>query len=158
MLVNVVRPILQYANIHRFIERATCMLTSHIIDELSCPFNKAKGWGAADPIIVAEGNHCIVPAAFDIDRKIITPTRRDPLSAWRFIIPVLFDGKVVDPLLRTVSLLLCPYCMRVLKAIEVNSRAVVEPEGSPLPCLGLKVSPLSVNPTLPYNIYSLVSS
>jgi hypothetical protein len=70
----------------------------YIIDELSCPFNKAKGWRAADPIIVAEWNHCIVPAAFDTDRKIITPARRDPLSAWRFIIPVLFDGKVVDPL------------------------------------------------------------
>jgi|GEM_PF-3631787 len=158
MLVNVVRPILQYANIHRFIDRATHMLTSHTIDELSCPFNKAKGWRAADPIIVAEGNHCIVPAAFDIDRKIITPARGDPLPARRFIIPVLSDGKVVEPLQRTVRLLICTYFMCVLKAIEVNPRTVVEPERSPLPCLGLKVSPLSVNPTLPYNINSLVSS
>ena len=52
MLVNVVPPIFQYANIHWFIERATHMLTSYTIDEL--PFNKTKGWRAADPIIVAE--------------------------------------------------------------------------------------------------------
>ena len=54
MLVNVVRPIFRHANIHGFIERATQTLTSYTIDELSCPFNKTKGWRAADPIIVAE--------------------------------------------------------------------------------------------------------
>jgi hypothetical protein len=73
------------------------MLTSHAIDELSCPFYKAKSWRAAYPIIVAEGSHCIMCAAFYIDRKIITPTSGDPLAIRRFIIPVLLDSKVVEP-------------------------------------------------------------
>jgi hypothetical protein len=73
------------------------MLTTHTIDELSCPFYKAKIWRAAYPIIVAEGNHCIMSVAFYIDRKIITPASGDPLPIRRFIIPVLLESKVVEP-------------------------------------------------------------
>ena len=139
-------------------DRASYFLTRDIIDKLSYSFKKAIWSRDANPIILANRNNCIMHAAFDVGRKVITPAKWHPLSVWRFSISILCDCKVVKPLKWAIWLLICHYFMFILEAIEISPCTIIESKWTPFPCVGFKVAPLAIYPTLSSNIDSPVGS
>src|SRR6266851_3472682 len=152
MLVGTIRRILHDANVHRLGNRDSNRLSGVVIDEARRTFEEDIVRVLVD-IELAKRLQRVVTAALHLDRELIAPTPRQPYSLLgRSEIAVLADDKGVQPLRGAVGLLAGRDLVAVGKVVQIDPGAVGEAQRGPLPGLGQKVSPLTVDPPLPGHV------
>src|SRR5260370_39539202 len=149
MLVGGIRRILHDANVHRLGNRYSNRLSCVVIDEARRTFEEGIVRVLVD-IELAKRLQRVVATALHLDGELIAPAPRQPYSLLgRPEIAILVEEKGVQPLRRTVGLLVGRDLVAVGEIVQVDSGAVGKAQRGPLPGVSQEVTPLAVDPPLP---------
>src|SRR6266851_1708633 len=152
MLVGGIRRILHDANVHRLSNRYSNRLSCLVIDEARRTFEEGIVRVLVD-IELAKRLQRVVATALHLDGELIAPAPRQPYSLLgRPEIAILVEEKGVQPLRRTVGLLVGRDLVAVGEVVQVDSGAVGEAQRGPLPGVSQEVTPLAVDPPLPGHV------